>query len=96
VQKVPLYKGWEKIGKIFGNTIAKRFMSWNKMTQLPQSRSWSFLGSFRRSACLTRCLEVSRGIFRLPSPQKFCRAKNDAFSSCGRFTLPIKKRGWRP
>jgi hypothetical protein len=85
----------EPFGKIFGNTIAKRSVSRIKMTQLPQSRSLSLAEPFKRSANVGRWLEGSWVIFRTPSTQKQYRSKA-SFSSCGRVTLPMKKRGWRP
>jgi len=82
----------ERIGQIFGNTIAKRFASWNNMTQLPQSSLLSYSKYFSGSASIGRQPEVLWGNICGLSPHKNNCTKKDSLSSCRRFTLPKKKR----
>jgi hypothetical protein len=69
-------------------------MGLNKMTQLSPIRTLDFYAPVSRSACPSRWLEGLRGIFRTTSPENIFRSKTSHFSSCGRVTLPIKKRCW--
>jgi len=79
---------------IFGNTIAKRFMSYNKMPQLPQSRAVCFCECFQPGAAVMDQMDGSRSIFHPISPNNICRMKMHSRPSCG---MPApKKRGCRP
>jgi hypothetical protein len=59
-----------RIGQNFGTTIAKQFMSWTKMTQLPQSSLLSYSKYFSGSASIGRTPEVLWGIICGLSPDK--------------------------
>jgi hypothetical protein len=83
------------IALIFGNAIAKRFVSWNKMTQLPQSGSTRFAKHFRQSDRICHWIEASQPLIHHLTPLKNFRKKKPSLFSCTKIALPIKKRGPR-
>jgi hypothetical protein len=82
--------------QIFGNTIAKRLLSWNKMTQLLQIRVSRFSETFCHGDHHSRLLKVSESLFPKLPPLQTSRVKKRSLSFRGRFALPMKKRCWRP
>jgi len=78
---------------MFGNAIAKRMTSWNKMTQLPQSQTSRISKRFRQIARKPVPRSAAESTIQQQNPH--CRRKKRSLSSCTKIQLPIKKRGPR-
>jgi hypothetical protein len=68
-----------RIGRIFGTTIANQFASSTKMTQLPQTSLLSYSKYFSGSASIGRTPEVLWGIICGLSPDKISTQRRIRF-----------------
>jgi hypothetical protein len=80
---------------MFGNAIAKRMTSLNKMTQLPQSRTSRISERFRQIARKRVPRSAAECTIQHHYPLSNFQMKKHSLSSCTKIQLPIKKRGPR-